>query len=205
MGAMAGAGGPLVDDAEDICRLCFKAGVPITVDGQYPDDIDPKTKRLRVTQLSQQDLVRRGFSVQVVSRYSLQQALAEPNRKERQRRRLGKPFAGFRLAGVLKANVGAIHRLSDDSGTQAFYVLQDPTPESDAHAKILLSPELKGGPYLKWRKELVTALGAVQPYSILDSRSNGFVAFVRRVRIHLCNLPGFVWERFVRLSSYLSR
>lgn len=174
MGAVAGGGGSaLVDDAEDVCRLCFKAGVPITVDGAHPDDVDPSNGMIRLSQVSQQDLTKRGFSVQIVSRYSRQQALAEPARKEAARKDKGRDPAGFKLAGVLLAKVGAIHSFRDEKGIQAFRVIPDPTDDSDAHAKVLLSPEMKGAPYLKWRRELVNALGPMRPVTVLPSRPAG--------------------------------
>lgn len=197
MGAVAGGSGDaLVDDAEDVCRLCFKAGVPITVDGEHPDDVDPLTGMIRLSQVSQQDLTKRGFSVQIVSRYSRQQALAEPARREAARKAKGKDPAGFKLAGVLLARVGTIHSFRDEKGVQAFRVIPDPTNDSDAHAKVLLSPEMKGAPYLKWRRELVNTLGPMRPVKVLPShpaaaRSRVLLAPLRMLEKLVSLLPRF--------------
>lgn len=189
MGAVAGgAERVLVDDGEEVCRLCFKAGVPITVDGRHPDDIDPATGMLRIEQLSQQDLTKRGFSVQVLSRYSRQQALAEPHRRESLRKQKGKSVAGFKLAGVLLASVGAIHSLRDEHGRRAFNVLEEPTEDSDAHATVLLDAALKGGPYLKWRRELVAAFGTIQDVEVLPDKPDLAMSPRARIVERLCSL-----------------
>lgn len=170
MGATAGgAARALVDDAEDVCRLCYKAGIPITQDGQYPDEIDPDNQMIRVGQISKQDLTKRGFSLQRVSLYSRQRALAEPARRERARQDRGKNHAGFVLKGVLLAHVGRIHRIGHNQGVRVFNVYESPSDESQAHAEILFEKTVPGSQYLKWRVELRDVLGRLQPVTALPS------------------------------------
>jgi len=173
MGATAGgAARALVDDAEDVCRLCYKAGIPITQDGQYPDEIDLDTQMIRVGQISKQDLTKRGFSLHRVSLYSRQRALAEPARKERARQDLGKSHAGFVLKGVLLAQVGRIHGIGHDQGVRVFNVYESPTDESRAHAEVLFDKTVPGSQYLKWRIELRDVLGTLQPVTALPAESS---------------------------------
>jgi len=180
MGAIpGGAARTLVDDAEDVCRLCFKAGIPITVDKAYPDEIEPDTQMIRAVQISKQDLLQRGFSLQRKGLYSQQLARAEPSRRERARRKEGKPRAGFKLHGLLSAPVGQIHQIVDSEGVRVFNVYATPNRMSVAHAEILMDPvRFKGSAYLKWRLELREALGTIQPVTVLPS------------------VPWGVWERF---------
>lgn len=172
MGEIAGGSAvvvPLVSEEEMVCRLCYKAGIPITVDGKYPDDIDPTTLTLRESQISQQDLTKRGFSVQRLSLYSRQLAMDEPERRERDRKQRGKPRAGFALQGVLLGHVAEIHAVRGAAGEQVFRVYETPNSDSVAHAEIKLAPGVSGSQYLKWRKLLSDRLGTRQPISVLPS------------------------------------
>jgi hypothetical protein len=171
MGAIPrGAARALVDDAEDVCRLCYKAGVPITIDKKYPDEIDPETNMIRVGQISKQDLTQRGFSLQRTSLYSRRRALAEPARRERLRSERGKVPAGFVLKGVLLTRVARIHNIVDGTGAKVFSVYATPNDESEAHAEILFDTKVPNSEFLKWRLELRDALGILQPVTVLPSK-----------------------------------
>ncbi|HXE09632.1 MAG TPA: hypothetical protein VN612_17140 [Acidobacteriaceae bacterium] len=158
-----------MDDAEDVCRLCYKAGVPITIDGKYPDEIDPETNMIRVGQISKQDLTRRGFSLQRTSLYSRRKALAEPARREQLRSEKGKGPAGFVLKGVLLTRVGRVHNIVDGTGAKVFSVYATPNDESEAHAEILFDITVPNSEFLKWRLELRDALGILRPATVLPS------------------------------------
>lgn len=170
MGAIpGGAARARVDDAEDICRLCYAAGIPITVDGKYPDEIEPDTQMIRVSQITRKDLTKTGFSLQRTSLYSRQRARTEPARRERARQAKGKKPAGFVLKGVLLARVGRIHNILDGKGARVFSVYASPNNQSDAHAEILFDNHVSNSEYLKWRLELREVLGTLQPLTVLPS------------------------------------
>lgn len=159
---------PLVADDETVCRLCYKAGVPITVDQQF-DDVDPASGRLRAVQISKQDLTIRGFSLQRVAMYSRQIASDEPARRERDRKEKGKERAGFVLQGVLLGNVEQIHAVRGEGGEPIFRVYATPNDASAAHAEVKLAPGVKGSQYIKWRVVLADILGTLQPVHSLPS------------------------------------
>lgn len=187
MGATAGgAVRALVDDAESVCRLCYKAGIPITQDQQYPDEIGPEDQMIRIGQISKQDLTKRGFSVQRVSLYSRQQALAEPARRERSRQDKGKGRAGFVLQGVLLAQVSRIHSIGNDEGVRVFNVYQSPNDGGQAHAEIFFNKTMQSSQYLKWRIELRNVLGKLQPLAVLPSG------------------PRSLWQRLIELCQVLT-
>ncbi|WP_155413169.1 hypothetical protein [Xanthomonas arboricola] len=168
----AAAAVPLVPDHEIVCRLCFKAGIPITVDKKYPDEIDPSSGKIRATQISQQDLTKRGFSLQRVSLYSRQLAAAQPVRKELARKERGLEPAGFVLQGVVSGRVKEIHAVRDGGGRTIFCVYATPNDDSDAHAEVKFAPGVKGSEYIKWRVVLVDLLGTLQPVESLPSVSS---------------------------------
>lgn len=170
-----GASLALVDDAESICRLSFKAGIPIVVDGQHPDDVDPKDQMIRVEAISKQDLTKRGFSLQRVSFYSREMALAQPEARELKRVADGKPKAGYVLQGAFLARVSKIHGIVSNGGAQVFTVYESPTAQNPAHAEIRIDPGAKGSDFLKWRLELRRALGKLQPVTALPSHSEGIL------------------------------
>lgn len=183
---------PLVPDHEVVCRLCFKAGIPITIDQKYPDEIDPSSGKIRATQISQQDLTKRGFSLQRVALYSRQLAAAQPARKELARKARNLEPAGFVLQGVVSGRVEDIHAVRDDGGQVIFRVYATPNDDSDAHAEVKFAPGVKGSEYIKWRVVLADILGTLQPVESLppDSSSLGerIAKFIEAWRVSVAKL-----------------
>jgi hypothetical protein len=165
-----GAQGALafVDDAEEVCRLCFAAAIPITRDDKHPNHID-SDDMIRLEELGWQDFSGRGFSLARRKKYSLAEGEAEATRRDQKRASKGQE-ARYILAGVLIARADAIHAISDDAGSQVFHVLETPTEAMPAHAEIRISHQFKKVDFLRFRQELRVVLGRLRPKSMLDNQ-----------------------------------
>lgn len=155
----------LVDDKEEICRLCFSAQIPI-VDDVYPNQIDPVSGQIRLEEISLRK-VRRGFSVQRRHMYSMAEALAIARAADARWKTKGKE-ADYQLAGFLLASVAAVHSISED-GSRVFAVYSKPEPGEPGHAEIHIAVEgMAKDKFIKYRTELQLALGQIQPPEALD-------------------------------------
>ena len=156
----------LVDEDEDVCRLCFSAAIPISRDQQHPNQIDDENM-IRLEELGWEDFSSRGFSLVRRSLYSVVKGEAESQRRNKARAEKGQD-ARYQLAGTLVAKTQSINAIADEGGAQVFRVLQTPLPHEDAHAEIRIAEQFRKPDFLKFRKQLRLVLGTLRDKSILD-------------------------------------
>jgi hypothetical protein len=157
----------LVDAEEDVCRLCFSAKIPISIDNRHPNQIDVNTGYILLEELSWQDFKKRGFSLQRRRLYSHAEALALAAKRNAAKAEKGQD-AAYQLAGVLIAKVASINAISDDDGSQIFRVLATPNENEPGHSEIRIADHLTKMHLLKYRVSLQSALGKMQDAALLD-------------------------------------
>lgn len=164
----------LVEDDEEVARLCFKSDWPVTHDGKYPSEIDPVTRLYRLEEFQWKDFskqARSGFSVQRTSLFSQTDAKRVLEERIARKQEREKPLDGYDLEGVVIARVSAIHGIKDADGQSTFLVSPESTPDSPAHSAIRTSETCNSGEFLKYRKELQTAFGQLQSVEILPEEN----------------------------------
>lgn len=160
-----GAADVAVDDAEEVCRLCFSADVPI-VEDKYPNQVDPVTGFIRLEEISHRQ-VKRGFSVQRMCLFSRAEAEAVAAIREERKRAKG-IVANYLLAGVLVARVEMIHQIGGQACARPFNVLKAPVEGEPGHAEIRFNGDVSKEVFLEFRLELQRALGQLREPAILD-------------------------------------
>lgn len=167
MAVGAGEAAALVDDEEDVCRLCFAAQVPISRDNQHPNQIDDEGF-IRLEEIGWDDLASRGFSLVRRHLYSVSRGEAEAARRDEKRRAKGQE-ARYQLAGALIVRAANIKAIADDNGAQVFNVFATPTAEEEAHAEIKFAQVIPRNQFLRFRQALRVELGTLQEKTALDS------------------------------------
>jgi len=158
---------PLVDEREDVCRLCFSADVPISRHDNHPNQIDPLTGRIRLEEISWEDLSSKGFSLQRRHLYSLEKAIREAERRDNAKSEKLSVNAGYKLAGVLIVRVARINEILHE-GVKAFSVYATPQPGDPGHAEIRVGAHCRKHDLLKFRIALQTALGSMREPDCID-------------------------------------
>ena len=161
----AGAAIKVLDDGERVARLCFSADIPI-VDNKFPNQIDQKTKLIRLEEISYRE-VKRGFSVQRIHLYSLREAQNLVDERERRKQEKG-VVANYLLAGVLACKVERVHAIVSADGIPVFQVLAKPLDGQAGHAEIHFKGAIKKEDFLEHRLALQQVLGKLSAPEILD-------------------------------------
>jgi hypothetical protein len=157
MSKAGGAEDVLVDDAEDVARLCLNERT----------DIDPETRLLKVSTLMWEDFLHRGLSVQRVNFFTRGDAQAALDARIAAREGAGKSVTGYALAGVAIARVEKIRRIEKEGGSPAFVVVEKPDAASAGHAEIFATEDYGHGKFLGFRTKLILAFGPVQSVEML--------------------------------------
>lgn len=157
----------VVDDEEDVCRLCFAAAIPISRDNQHPNQTD-EDGYIRLEEIAWNDLSKKGFSLVRRHLYSVAKGEAEAQRRDAKRREKGQD-ARYQLAGTLIARAGGIAAITNDQGHQVFRVLATPTEQEEAHAEVRFVQDIARHEWLRFRQDLRLVLGTVRDKSDLDS------------------------------------
>ena len=176
---MANAGGAapaLVSDEEDVARLCFRAGFPITRRNSHHSDVDPESGFYRLEEFTWDDFTNRGFSVQRLALFSRDAANAAYQAKVEKRRAKGDPVDTLEFLGAVVASVAQIHAIRTAKGGRAFAVCQEPIEGNPAHACIRSDEQYSKPEFMKYRLLLQAIFAQVRgsevfPESSTDSPS----------------------------------
>lgn len=156
-----------VDDSEYVCRLGFCANENVFRDKGYPQTHDDDGY-LRLSELSWVDFSEKGFSVQMRSLYSSDDAHAEALRRNQARLERTGVDVGYSVAGCHAVQVSKVREIKDDVGDEAFCVYDTRTEAEPAHAEIRVASQIKKADFLKLREMLRDTLGKIQPIVFLD-------------------------------------
>jgi hypothetical protein len=167
-GAADAAAVALVDPAEDVCRLCFSAEIPISRDRKHPNQVDPEDGYIRLEEIGWEDLKVRGFSVQRKALYSLAKALALAEARDAIRTAKGLD-ARYKFAGTLIARVQAVIDIVDGGGSSVFFVREMPLEDDPGHAEIRIAAHMTRQDFLKYRPALRLVLGRLHEPAVLDA------------------------------------
>lgn len=159
---------PLVDPTEDVCRLCFSAKFPVFRASGRNTQIDETTGMIRLEEIAWKDLAESGFSLQRRSLYSLADAQAEAQRRNTDKSGKRGEDVGYRLDGVLIAQVASINAIVDPAGGQVFRVLATPKDGAPAHAEVRIGPAYARHEFLRHRDDLRRVLGQLRAPAALD-------------------------------------
>ncbi len=164
-----GAAVVYVPDEETVCRIGFSADHGVFRDNRYPETHDPSDGLLRLSEINLEDLKFRGFSVQMKSLYSENDAHQEARRRDDLFVARRGVSVGYRVAGVHMSLAGAISSVLDKDGDRAFDVLDTRDDEHPAHAEIRFAKKFPGAECLRLRSELRRVLGTLQNITLLDA------------------------------------
>lgn len=173
---MANAGGAapvFVSDEEDVARLCFRAGFPITRRNSHHCDVDPESGLFRLEGFTWDDFTNRGFSVQRLALFSREAANGALQARVEKRRERGDPVDTLELLGAVVASVARIHSIRTAKGGRAFAVCQDPIEGNPAHAFIRSDEQYSKPEFMKYRVLLQAIFAEVKSPDVFPEHVDG--------------------------------
>lgn len=151
---MANAGGAapvLVDEEEDVARLCYRAGFPITRRNDHHCEVDPDSGLYRLEEFTWEDFTQKGFSVQRRALFTREAAITAFQAKMEKRRVKGDPADTLELLGAVVAPVAQIHAIRTMRDGRAFAVWEEPIEGNAAHACIRSDEKYPRSEFMKYR------------------------------------------------------